>query len=193
MDGDIVLVADGIYPPVDYAPVRIDGQGITLRSVDGPAGCIIDGGGHTNGFWITGGTPPELVIEGFTITNSGNNAVGLGNGSAATIRNCVVQDSHGGPVLSVLSGSLLVERCVFKRHRTSEWLIYVSHGSVTLTQCAIFDNQVSATPGVIWLYEDAAITLRQCTMLGNAVPNGCYRLHVGRNLVGHRREFRDLG
>ncbi|MCD6493112.1 MAG: right-handed parallel beta-helix repeat-containing protein, partial [Archaeoglobaceae archaeon] len=63
-DGDTIIVRDGIYKE----NIKID-KSVTLKSENGSANCIIDGSKEGNVVTIKA---DKVVIEGFTVRNSGN-------------------------------------------------------------------------------------------------------------------------
>ena len=66
-DGDIVLVADGTYTGDGNRDLNFGGKAITVRSENGPEGCIIDCGGDPNtphrGFYFDSGEGPDSIVD----------------------------------------------------------------------------------------------------------------------------------
>jgi len=63
-DGDVVLVLDGTYGPIDF-----DGKAVVLRSVGGPSNTIIDATGVPGPVVAFGDHAPDgALLHGFTIT-----------------------------------------------------------------------------------------------------------------------------
>lgn len=70
VDGDVVVVADGIYSGAGNTEVNFGGRAITVRSANGPAACIIDGSGNARkAFDFLTDEGPESVVDGFTVRN----------------------------------------------------------------------------------------------------------------------------
>jgi hypothetical protein len=67
--GDTVLVADGTYTGSNNKNLDLQGKAITVRSANGPSGCIIDCQGSGRGFHVHLLETMETVIQGFTIQN----------------------------------------------------------------------------------------------------------------------------
>jgi len=72
VNGDEVVVANGIYTGPGNRGLDFDGKAITVRSAHGPAACIIAAGSsiygeHHRGVWFHTGEDPDSVLEGFTI------------------------------------------------------------------------------------------------------------------------------
>ncbi len=105
VDGDVILVADGIY----LEPEIVVNKAISIQSVNGPALAIIDPGGAHRAFELD---HPDAVISGITIKN-GNASGSEGGGvrcqyDTCIITNCVIRECsatmaggvHGGTVLN---------------------------------------------------------------------------------------------
>ncbi len=100
VNGDTVLVADGVWTGYGNKELDFGGRAITVASEFGPTGCIIDCEGMGRGFTFTGGEGPDSLIQGFTISN-GNRFTGGGircSASSPTITGCVITDcvANGG-------------------------------------------------------------------------------------------------
>jgi flagellar hook protein FlgE len=96
VDGDIVMVADGVYTGQGNRDIDLHGKAIVVKSENGPECCTIDCGGNDNdfhrGFRLQGGEDEASVIDGFTITN-GHAPTGGGIycvRSQPTIQNCKI-------------------------------------------------------------------------------------------------------
>jgi len=107
VSGDTVLVANGVYTGDGNRDISFGGKDITVRSVNGPAACIIDCQGEAGdphrGFHLSSGETSLSLIEGFTIRNGyvvGASPDGSGggillmDGAEATIRNNRIEDCH---------------------------------------------------------------------------------------------------
>ena len=111
VDGDIVLVSDGVWTGYGNKELDFGGRAITVASESGPAECIIDCENSGRGFTFTGGEGPDTVVRGFTIIN-GYRFTGGGIrcfASSPTINGCVIQycvaDSGGGGAIHCLDGA----------------------------------------------------------------------------------------
>ena len=86
VNGDTVLVAPGTY----VENIFFYGMKITVKSSDGAASTVIDGGSPANpdfGSVVTfqHGEKLDSVLDGFTLTNgSGNNTANTSTGAAST-------------------------------------------------------------------------------------------------------------
>jgi len=168
MDGDIVLVADGIYTGTGNKNLELDGKAIELTSESGPANCILNIGNSGRGFYLHQGETEETIISGFTITNGSmggmfiwsctpiiencwildNNTSGIYlSGASATIRKCVIAGnatgSNGGG-MSVASANPLIQNCTFYGNSAAHGgAISLSNASPMINSCIISYNTVS--------------------------------------------------
>jgi hypothetical protein len=71
VDGDEVVVCDGIYTGDGNRDLDFGGRLITVRSQNGPENCIIYSQGSETeahcGFYFHNGETADAVVEGFTI------------------------------------------------------------------------------------------------------------------------------
>ena len=116
MNGDTVLVADGIYKGSSNKNLDFNGKAITVKSQNSAATTIIDCENNGRGFYFHSGETLSSVLDGFTITN-GNNAEGGGincKSSSPTIKNNIINrnfnhdyDGHGGGICCNNSSPLI--------------------------------------------------------------------------------------
>ncbi len=129
VDGDEVIIADGVYTGAENRNIDFLGKLITVRSENGPENCIVDvqGVSGSRGFQFVSGETREAVLEGITITR-GHATVWLEGGGAIlilsaspTLINCVFLDNEhivleldgeGGAIYS--TGDPLIIDCVFE-------------------------------------------------------------------------------
>ena len=88
-EGDTVLVADGTYTGPGNSFVSFAGKAITVRSENGPAGCIIEDGW----FEFSDGETGLSVLNGFTISEAFICAIECWE-SSPTIINCTITDTY---------------------------------------------------------------------------------------------------
>jgi len=130
VDGDLVLVADGRYIGVGNRLVSFRGKAVTVRSMNGPAGCVIDCNGHTAALYFEDGESNDTVVDGLRIIDGADplgGAVYVSDASP-TIMNCVlvgnVAESGGGAVFC-LGGPEVPEptriiNCVIEGNRAAQ-------------------------------------------------------------------------
>ena len=105
IDGDTVLVADGMYTGAGNVNLDFSGKAITVKSKNGADNCIIDCENTARGFYFHSGETPDSILDGFTIRN-GSAQVGGGiycDYSSPTITNNIITQnkaptSNGGGI-----------------------------------------------------------------------------------------------
>jgi hypothetical protein len=113
VDGDSILLADGIYRDIHYQGILYWGKAITIRSESGdPERCIIDAEGRSgSGFLFCFDETPGSVLEYVSVIN-GYSWTGMGGGilidnASPTIRGCILRDNlatiGGGDVSKVIA------------------------------------------------------------------------------------------
>ncbi|MHC4447414.1 MAG: hypothetical protein ACYSXF_06495 [Planctomycetota bacterium] len=95
LDGDTVLVVDGVYTHDGNRDIDFEGKAITVRSENGAATCVIDIQGSDaaphHAFHFHSGETAGSVVEGVTINNGemdNGGAMLIENDSAPTIVSC---------------------------------------------------------------------------------------------------------
>jgi hypothetical protein len=194
IDGDTIWVADGTYWGPGNLEIDFLGKAITVQSENGPAGCIIDCRGEGRAFYFNNGETARSVLDGFTITNGGNNDYGGGircMGSSPTVRNCVFlknsADSYGGGLCNCYGSSPTVVDCVFQENTCSQSSISGRGGGMAnrhgsspiLSNCTFLDNSVGYNGGALGNFDASSPRVTRCTFSGNhailsggAVGNG---------------------
>ncbi|MHC5007098.1 MAG: choice-of-anchor Q domain-containing protein [Planctomycetota bacterium] len=200
LDGDEVVVSDGVYSGVGNKNIGLCGLAIVVRSANGPQSCLIDCEGDGQAFSIDCGMQGDAVIEGFTIANGYDWFGGAGGAiyvanSSPTIRKCVFLDNDAGPqgpgvggwggALFVAYGSPDVIDCVFAgnvAHSSGDGPgggggLCCLYSSPTLVNCVFLDNSAapgaksgSAGGGMMALLSTP--TIINCTFAGNSVSGG---------------------
>ena len=161
--GDTIIVADGTYTGADNRDSVFLGKTITLRSENGPQSCYIDCQGAGRGFLIHNGEGPDLVIDGFTITNGYAVEGGaiLCDGSSPTILNCIIVENqayYGGGVSIKGSTGATIKNCVIAKNickAAGAGGIDCVNTDLTIINCTIADNSSLGDAGGISLISDS--------------------------------------
>lgn len=106
VDGDVILLADGVYTGEDNRDISLSGKALTIESISGPEQCIIDCGGFGRAFDISGDR--LVTLRGLTITS------GLSVGARST-------DWPGGGAVLCRSTEVVLEACVFEGNRGEDY------------------------------------------------------------------------
>ena len=166
-EGDTVLVADGVY-----APIETMNKSITIKSENGPQNTIIDAnGGYSRCVYNVSYYSREtnVVVKGFTLRNSGH----YGGVQGGTYENCIIRDN------------------------TSNWTgSYYAGGatSASLINCLIYNNRSLAGRGAGGVYD---CWVKNCTIVGNSGaeyggvswPNSLHNSIVWENSGGKVNDF----
>jgi hypothetical protein len=182
VDGDTIWVADGTYSGPGNLEIDFLGKAITLKSENGPAGCIIDCRGEGRAFYFNSGETAGSVLDGFTITNGGNNDYGGGircMGSSPTIRNCIFlknsADLYGGGLCNCYGSNPTVVDCVFQENSCAGSSISGRgggmanrHGSSPIvSNCTFVGNSVGYNAGGLGNFDASSPRVTRCTFNGN--------------------------
>ena len=157
MNGDTVIVADGIYTGLGNKNLDFGGKAMTLRSANGAGSCIIDCEGDGRGFSFQSGETPATVLDGFTITGGyahGGAGINCLNFSSPTIKNCVIRNNSTPPAGAPSGGGL-----------------YCANSSPALINCTITQNTSLLNGGGIYLH-NANPRISNCTISGNTANRG---------------------
>ncbi len=191
----VVLVTNGTYV-LNGSIVITDG--ITVRSVNGPAATVVDGNYPTatnRCFFITG----DAVIEGFTITNGyaypfGDTAVLTNRGGGvylheckAILRNCRIfgnragtaaQGGDGGGV-AIVGGAAQVQDCMVAGNSTMGsggvvqrgTGIFIDGGLSTVIGCTVSNNAQGGNNGSgagLYIANGSGVLVSNCVFLLNS-------------------------
>ncbi len=183
-DGDTVWVADGVYTGDGNRDIDFAGKAITVRSENGPEGCIIDCNGSEGdehrGFYLHSGEELDSVIDGFTIING-----------YAYQGGAIRSDGYAhNPWVEYVSPT--ITNCIIRYCKASEGGgIYCKWGHPKIINCEVNDN-----PGgsgiyghwVAWLIDNCLIsnnsgygiynddcdgTISNCTITANSAGIAC--------------------
>lgn len=162
LDGDTVLVAEGVYRGTGNKRITMLGKRVTLTSASGPAGCTIDCEHDGRGFDLSHGETAFTSISGFTIVNG--------------------RAEHGGGV-RLLASSPTISNCVIRGNHATDTGggVYADWSSVSLRDCLIVGNTASNAGGGA-----SGVVLAGCTILSNAAMNGggLYNVLASNCLIG---------
>jgi hypothetical protein len=150
VNGDTVLVANGIYTGVGNSNIDFMGKAITVKSQGGSANCTIDAAGALRGVWFHRGETAASVLAGFKIIN----------GNAGII--------DGGGILCELLSSPTIQDCVITLNKaTTGGGIACMGSSPKILNCIIEANSALASGGGIVCDLGAAPVITNCTINKN--------------------------
>ncbi len=173
VDGDTVLVADGVYTGDGNRDIDFEGKAIVVMSENGPDGTIIDCGGSPaethRGFKFTRGEGRNSVLSGFTITDGYAVAEypgppsGCGAGilihteSSPVIENCLVEnctaEMFGGGMFIFRDSRPFVTNSTFRGNEAKHGFLIAGFG------------------GGISIYQESAPEIVDCAFIGNTADD----------------------
>jgi len=171
--GDIVILSAGLY----FEDINFNGKNITVTSAnpDDPmyvASTIIQGSGAGPVVTFSGSESQSCVLDGLTITGGNTTGDGggiCGNGTEATIANCVITDNHAdgyGGGVSNCSGTIV--RCTITGNTAGVGGggIHVVDCNVSVEDCDINYN-TAAYGGGLYCLDSPGATITRCTISDN--------------------------
>ena len=183
IDGDTVIVADGIYSGDGNRDIDFGGKTIAVRSENGPKNCIIDCQGLEaephRGFYLRSGEGPGTTIEGLTIINGYGGKHGGGlcfQECSPTVINCRILKNTAsiGAGVACYAASPTITKCVISTNTASfrGGGIYCMYGdSATITGCTISNNSAKDDGGGIKC-SNIAMTITDSNITGNSASRG---------------------
>jgi len=164
--GRLVLVTNGVYQTGVAMASGTNRLALTntlvLRSMNGPAATIIDGGGTVRCAYLG----PNTVISGFTMTNGvAESGGGAWCANLGIVTNCVLTGNSAGNGGGVCGGSLY--DCTLTSNTTALWGAGGGAFRSKLYDCMLTNNWADLGGGGA-----AESTLYSCTLTGNSTPGG---------------------
>ena len=174
-NGDVVLIADGIWAGAGNVNLDYGGKAITVKSESNDLTlCVIDCENivNTRGFYFHNGENATSVIRGVTIKD-GNNAFGGGifnNSSSPTITNCIftsnIASIDGGGIFNDLS-SPTITNCIFTSNIAPYGGgIFNDSSSPIITNCTFTSNVAFSDGGGIF-NNSSSPTITNCIISKN--------------------------
>ena len=164
VDGDTVLVADGIYTGDGNRDIDFLGKAIVVMSENGPDSCIIDCQGDKwnthRGFYLHSGEDSTSVVQGFTVTN------GYGG------------DPGGGGILCdgaspVITGNVLESNTAYQSEGPgSGGAVYCQGADITIIGNNIRNNDAPYGQGGGIYCSEATVRITDNIFYGNVASNG---------------------
>jgi parallel beta-helix repeat protein/predicted outer membrane repeat protein len=182
VDGDVVMVANGVYKGNGNKELEPCGKVITVRSENGPNDCIIDCEHDGRGFYFRNDETKDMVVDGFTIRNG---YIKYENGSgmycraaSPTISNCILKENSteglaegeggGGGIFCGWKSCPTLMNCTFSGNSATNkgGGIRNDGGNPILTNCTFIRNSSADEGGGLHNYQSNLI-LNNCTFSEN--------------------------
>jgi hypothetical protein len=164
IDGDTIIVLNGTYAGSGNRDIDFWGRSITVRSENGPEGCVIDCNGVYDGFYFFSGEDSNSALQGFTVKNGLHGVYCYL--SSPKITDCrIVNNSYGG--ISCYYASPEIVNCsVVGNICDAGGGIVCYESSPTMANCLIAGNYALHGGGIVCVYNSMP-TVAQCTISGN--------------------------
>lgn len=161
-DGDIVVVADGVYTGQGNGDIDFHGKAITVKSRNGPGNCIIDCINSDHGFEFHGGEDANSIVDGFTITSTTGGAQGVwcDEFCSPTITRCIIIRMGRG--IGIENSTSKISNCVIADNRGGGIVVWES--TPTIINCTVVDN---GWPTGIQCWWHSHATITNCIVRGN--------------------------
>jgi hypothetical protein len=182
VDGDTVIVADGVYTGDGNRDIDFLGKNITVRSANGPTNCIVDcqggPGDEHYGFLIYGGSA-GCLLEGFTITGgywtSNYKGGGVTQNEVSEIKNCIFTNNtayEGAAIYCFGTGK--VTNCTIYNNSSSDYegVVSCSMGDLKLSNCISWGNSEPDLYGAYDKSDQASLTV-EFSILQADLYHGC--------------------
>ncbi len=171
IDGDVVLVADGIYQPSPdlWGSMIHVYNSIVIRSEGGPQHCVIQSRQHCRAVYI-GDTTLEATIEGFTIKQA--------------------TSGEGGAIYSTCAGKLTVSHCIFENNSAYDGdggAVFLKRGTTHFYACTFENNSASDDGGAIACNEGATLLLEDSVFISNSSQDNGGALFCRNTQISLRR------
>ncbi len=151
VNGDTVLVADGLYVGLGNRDLDFNGRAVTLISENGPDSCVIDCELSGRGFYFHSFEDTTSTVKGFTIVNGYHI-----NGGGIFITN-------SSPYIS---NSVIKDCCYFLAGLGGG--IYVGSGAPRIVNCTIVYNDVPSGMGGGIYSASSDIRVNSCIIAFNS-------------------------
>ena len=193
VDGDIVLVAPGIYVEnIDFL-----GKAIKVQSEAGAEVTVIEDAMSDAVVSFQNGEPQETVLNGFTLRNglghpgeiySMGGGIYIDGGGSPTVRNCIITQNwaHGGGGIYCDGHSPTISNCTITGN-TAECAFPPGSGggilctctSPKITNCTITGNSADVEGGGIQIAGSDSPRIVDCTIAWNLGDGIC-----GHGIIG---------
>lgn len=187
INGDIVLVADGIYKGEGNKNINFNGKKITVQSESGPEKTIIDCEGDGRGFDFHSGEDNNSILSGLSIINGSVNSSKYGfqgggiiiRDSSPIIVNCIIMNNggaaYGGGIFCGVNCNAKIIDCIISGNigvinGDGGGIAFVADSMYVekpyMENCIISGNHALNNGGGIYI-QDSNPSIKNCTISGN--------------------------
>jgi hypothetical protein len=194
-DGDIIIVADGIYTGDGNRDIDFNGKAITVRSQNGPENCIINCQGSKSephrGFRFSSYETSKSIVDGFMILNGYSPTervrgydyeVGgaiFCHWSSPTIRNCIISnndaDYWGGGGIYCTYSSLIISNTIFEDNSGHHGGgILCDYSNILIDGCIFNGNRAYSGGGIFIRYNSSGTIVNSAITGNNRTGINCF-------------------
>ena len=183
-DGDVVVVAPGIYRGDGNRDIDYKGKAITVRSENGPESCVIDCQGgrynHHRGFNFHDGEGNDSILQGFTVINGRSSYGGaiFCMDSNPVIKGCILlnnscggEGNGGGIGLLRTSNALVIDCVMIANYAEYGGGVACMRGDAKIINSLIVDNYADGHGGGIASGWNNTVKIVNCTIIENYARN----------------------
>jgi predicted outer membrane repeat protein len=174
VDGDTVLVADGVYTGQGNKNLDFLGKAIVVRSENGPEVTVIDCENDGRGFHFHNSEGSDSQVEGFTIRKGWQqfgSGITCGLLSSPTIANCIIINNtaaeQGGGIACNGSSPTIANCTIAANTAGMGGGIDITSSSPNIVNCTIEENEANWGGGIELFCSSPVIT--NCTITDNTV------------------------
>ncbi|MCD4655148.1 hypothetical protein K8T06_14600, partial [bacterium] len=185
IDGDIIMIADGIYSGEGNKDLLTSGKAIQIQSENGSASCIIDCEDSGRAFLINQNEGLDTVIQGLTMRNG--NVGGYDNGGAVkivgaspTFINCAFENNKvplikgNGGAVGARESNTEFYGCLFKSNMALDSggaCYFRYHCDPIFTDCR-FEFNDGGVGGALYFHEFCTPNIQDCEIISNNASTG---------------------
>jgi hypothetical protein len=197
INGDTVLLANGVFTGSGNWNLNFNGHEIVLTSMEGRDSTIIDCGagvgGYQRGITINSGEGSGTIVDGISIRHALTlggigTGISIGSGSSPIIRNCAIYDNVNqtsttgyGVGIAINGSTPIISNNLIYENSFSGTVglgagIYVNNCSPVISGNTLTLNTGGSSGAGIYIVSDSVVTITNNIFEGNAarVPAAAY-------------------
>jgi len=155
INGDTIILRDGVYTGPNNTNLYLNNKSIKIRSENGAANCIIDGGNVAQFIRIDGDDTHTVSILGVSVINGwlydAGGAIYIGGSISATIDDCIFNGNRSyfdGGAIRARSSNTRITNCDFMNNTAGYGGGIHSNGNVLIANCKITSNHATNGGGI---------------------------------------------
>ncbi len=179
-DGDVVVLAPGLYVSDGNQPLLIDSKAITLRSQDAnDAGvvaatvlqCPVQDGNSVPALVFAGSPALPTVLAGITVTGGLTQAAIRCSNAYCAIRSCVIRENQAGGIWCEGSRIGLYQCQLLHNQAENGGGLYTEDATVRLIDCLFQGNEAAEEGGAVYS-DDSDLWGDRSQWIGNRAQAG---------------------